>query len=249
MTNFQAQRSPSRLSWLTPERALLFVPVLTSVGVAIILLVVALVPIWRFMRERQVVVEDLSLKSLALPQLERDLLEQQTLELQLEDQGTRLINMLAGTKDLDTFLAGLNLLAVTHQVSVASTQPGDIEVWIPPVEPDDGMEADFGASSSAEDVSSSSSGDALLQEGLEKRSASITVEGGFDQVLAFLRDLESLEVFVIASDLAMEALRASGQDARDDAAIKTKLELQLSAYGRAVEPVDDNSEVTEEMIP
>ena len=248
MTNFQAQRSPSRLSWLTPERALLFVPVLTSVGVAITLLVVAVVPMWRFVRERQVVVEDLSLKSLALPQLERDLLEQQTLELQLEEQGTRLIKMLAGTKDLDTFLAGLNLLALTHQVSVASTQPGDIEVWIPPVEPDDGMEADFGASSSAEDVSSSS-GDALLQEGLEKRSASITVEGGFDQVLAFLRDLESLEVFVIASDLAMEALRASGQDARDDAAIKTKLELQLSAYGRAVEPVDDNSEVTEEMMP
>ena len=52
------------------------------------------------------------------------------------------------------------------------------------------MEADSGASSSAEDVSSSS-GDALLQEGLEKRSASITVEGGFNQVLAFLRDLES----------------------------------------------------------
>ena len=47
----------------------------------------------------------------------------------------------------------------------------------------------------------------------------------------------------------MEALRVSGQDARDDAAIKTKLELQLSAYGRAVEPVDDNSEVTEEMMP
>ena len=247
MTNFQAQRSPSRLSWLTPERALLFVPVLTSVGVAIALLVVAVVPIWRFVRERQVVVEDLSLKSLALPQLERDLLEQQTLELQLEDQGTRLINMLAGTKDLDTFLAGLNLLALTHQVSVASTQPGDIEVWIPPVEPEDGMEADFGASSSAEDVSSS--GDALLQEGLEKRSASITVEGAFDQVLGFLRDLENLEVFVIASDLAMEALRASGQDASDDVAIKTKLELQLSAYGRAVEPVGDNTEVTEEMMP
>ena len=155
----------SRLSWLTPERALLFVPVLTSVGVAIALLVVAVVPIWRFVRERQVVVEDLSLKSLALPQLERDLLEQQNLQLQLEDQGTRLIKMLAGTKDLDTFLAGLNLLAVTHQVSVASTQPGEIEVWIPPVESEDGMEADFGASSSAEDVSSS--GDALLQEGLE----------------------------------------------------------------------------------
>ena len=54
---------------------------------------------------------------------------------------------------------------------------------------------------------------------------------------------------MIASDLAMEAIRASGQDASDDAAIKTKLELQLSAYGRAVEPVGDNTDVTEEMMP
>ncbi len=247
MTNFEAQRSPSRLRWLTPERALLFVPVLTSVGVAVALLGLAAVPIWRVVRERQVVVEDLSLKSLALPQLERDLIEQQTRQLQLEAQETRLITMLAGTKDLDTFLAGLNLLSVTHRVSVASTQPGEIEVWIPPVEPEDGMEADFGSSSSASPVPPT--GDALLQEGLEKRSALITVEGGFDQVLGFLRDLESLEVFVIASDLAMEAIRASGQDSSNEAATKTKLELQLSAYGHAVEPVRDNTEATDESMP
>ena len=87
MTNFQAQRSPSRLRWLTPERALLFVPVLTSVGVAVVLFVAAVVPVWRFVRERQVVVDDLSLKSLALPQLERDLLEQQTCNCSLKTKG------------------------------------------------------------------------------------------------------------------------------------------------------------------
>ena len=150
--------------------------------------------------------------------------------------------MLAGTKDLDTFLASLNLLAVRHQVSVASTQPGDVEVWIPPAEPEDGMDADL-------EPSENGSGDPLLQEGLEKRSASITVEGAFDQVLGFLQGLESLEVFVIPSDLAMEAVRTAGQESSETESIITKLELQLSAYGRAVQPVNGDTDVTNEVQP
>ena len=235
MTNFQGKQSTSRLRWLTPERALLFIPVMSSLAVAMALFGIAAVPIWSVVRERQGVVEALSIKSLELPQLEQDLLEQQTLQLQLAAQENRLIKMLAGTKDLDTFLAGLNFLAVRHQVSVASTQPGEIEVWIPPIEPDE------------DDLSAS--GDPLLQEGLEKRSASITVEGAFDQVLGFLQDLESLEVFVIPSDLAMEAIRGAGQDSGDTETITTKLELQLSAYGRAVQLVNGDTDVSDEVQP
>ena len=231
MTNFQGKQSTSRLRWLTPERALLFIPVLSCVAVAVALFGLAAVPIWHLVLQRQVVVEALSVKSLALPQLERDLLEQQTLRSQLVDQENRLIKMLAGTKDLDTFLAGLNLLSVKHQVSVASTQPGEIEAWTPPNENED----------------SSASVDPLLQEGLEKRSALITVEGAFDRVLRFLQDLESLEVFVIPSDLAMEAVRGAAQDFGDTDAIITKLQLKLSAYGRAVPPVKGATNVTLEV--
>ena len=242
MTNFQSKQSASRLRWLTPERALLFIPVLSCVAVAVALFGFAAVPIWHVVRERQGVVEALSVKSLELPQLEQDLLEQQNLQVKLAAQENRLIKMLAGTKDLDTFLAGLNLLAVRHQVSVASTQPGGIEVWIPPAESEDGMDADS-------ELSEDGSGDPLLQEGLEKRSASITVEGAFDQVLGFLQDLESLEVFVIPSDLAMEAIRSAGQDSSETESTITKLELQLSAYGRAVQLANGDTDVTNEVQP
>ena len=240
MTNFQGQSSSARLHWLTPERALLFIPVLSCVAVAVALFGLAAVPILSVVRERQGVVESLSFKSLALPQLEQDFLEQQTLQFHLSGQENRLIKMLAGTKDLDTFLAGLNLLSVRHRVSIASTQPGAIEVWIPPVESEDGIEADL-------KLSEDGSGDPLLQEGLEKRSVSITVEGAFDQVLGFLQDLESLEVFVIPSDLAMEAIRSAGKDSGEVESIITKLELQLSAYGRAVRPVAGDIDVTNEV--
>ena len=237
MTNFQGQASPSRLHWLTPERALFFIPVLTSVGVAVALICLAALPMFRMVRERQVVVKDLTNKGLELPQLERDLQQQQALNSQLEDQEIRLFKMLAGTKDLGTFLAGLNSLAVKHQVTVATTEPGAIESWVPPLEDED-----------VEDGDLSDSNDDLLLEGLEKRSALIVVQGGFRDVQGFLQDLESLEVFVIASDLAMEAIRPLSDETGKEALVQTKLELQLSAYGRAVAPISNDIDVISEVL-
>ena len=242
MTNFQGQASPSRLQWLTPERALFFIPVLTSVGVAVALLYLAVLPMFRMVRERQVVVKDLTNKGLELPQLERDLQQQQALNSQLEDQEIRLFKMLAGTKDLGTFLAGLNSLAVKHQVTVATTEPGAIENWVPPLEDEDIADGDLDP-----DGDFSDSNDDLLLEGLEKRSALIEVQGIFRDVQGFLQDLESLEVFVIASDLAMEAIRSLSDETTKEALVQTRLELQLSAYGRAVASISNKIDVISEV--
>ena len=237
MTNFQGQASPNRLHWLTPERALFFIPVLTSVGAAAALLYLAALPTFRMVRDRQVIVKDLTNKGLELPQLERDLQQQQALNSQLKAQEIRLFKMLAGTNDLSTFLAGLNSLSLKHQVTVATTEPGAIESWVPPLEDED-----------VEDGDLSDSNDDLLLEGLEKRSALIVVQGGFLDVQGFLQDLESLEVFVIASDLAMEAIRPLSDETGKEALAQTKLELQLSAYGRAVAPISNDIDVISEVL-
>ena len=228
MTNFQQKRSSSRLHWLTPERALFFVPVLTSFAVAMVLLALAAVPLWRFVRARQVLVEDLSIKAFELPQLEIDLLRQQSLKSQLEDQEDRLFKMLAGTKDLNTFLTGLNLLASRHHVSVTSTEPGEVETWSPPLDPKDDASVLVDP----------------LQEGLEKRSALISCKA-FRNIQGFIQDLERLEVFVISSDLTMAAIRLSGKEEL----IQTKLELQLSAYGRVAELSASDAVVNDVVLP
>ena len=57
MTNFQGQRSSSPLSWLTPERALLLLPLLINFGFAVVILLLLVAPMWRLTRERQEVVE------------------------------------------------------------------------------------------------------------------------------------------------------------------------------------------------
>ena len=228
MTNFQSQRSSLPLQWLTPERTLFLFPLLVNVGFAAAILLLLVAPMWQLTRERKEVVEGLLLKSRELPQLKKDLRNQQQSLLQLQEQESRLLSLLAGTKELDTFLSQLNDLAVLHQVTVTSTEPGEIQTWSPPLEEQDVVEEDLQEQSSEMSITS----DPLLQEGLMKRSASIAVKGPFTQVMAFLQDLESLEVFVITSDLEIQAVRASEQGDTDGQKPETELALELSAYGR-----------------
>ena len=74
------------------------------------------------------------------------------------------------------------------------------------------------------------------------------VQGGFLDVQGFLQDLESLEVFVIASDLTMEAIRSMSDETAKEALVQIKLELQLSAYGRAVAPINNDIDVISEVL-
>ena len=210
MTNFQAEINRSNSAWLTPERAVVVVPILAGVALAATLASAVITPQIVQLRERRAVVDVLEQKSAALPGLEQALAQRRLEQAEVMAQQQRLLALIAGTAELETFLAQLNDLANKHQVVVRSTDPGAIERAPAPV--------------AATDVPAA--GDPLLMQGLEKRSARIQVEGLFVQVLEFLRSLENLQVFVITDDLSVVADRAS-----KDEAIKVRLGLTLVAYG------------------
>ena len=133
-------------------------------------------------------------------------------------QQRRLLALIAGTAELETFLAQLNDLAYQNKVVVSSTEPGVVEsAPVPVAEKSDPVAGN----------KKSGGGDPLLMQGFEKRSARIAVEGPFVQVLAFLRSLEKLEVFVVTDDLSVVAARSSSEDE----ATRVKLGLKLMAYG------------------
>ena len=72
--------------------------------------------------------------------------------------------------------------------------------------------------------------DPLLNRGLEKRSAALTVTGPFQQVLAFLQSLEYLEVFVVISEMNVREQNRQTEDGVDQPEVV--MDLTLSAYGR-----------------
>ena len=79
---------------------------------------------------------------------------------------------------------------------------------------------------------SAPAGDALLNKGLEKRSAGLTVQGGFLPVYEFLRALEKLQVFVIVSEMDIQSEAQSRTENNEVAAPKIRMSLELTAYGR-----------------
>jgi len=215
VTNFQAEINRSNSAWLTPERAVVVVPILAGLAIGATLASAVIAPQIVQLRERREVVDVLAQKSDALPGLEQALAQRRLEQAEVMAQQQRLLALIAGTAELETFLAQLNDLADKHQVVVSSTEPGAVEQAPVPVATTDAVAAE-----------GPTVGDPLLMQGLEKRSARIQVEGPFVQVLDFLRSLEKLEVFVITDDLSVVAAPSS-----KDEAMKVRLGLTLLAYG------------------
>ena len=222
MTNFQAETNRPTAAWLTPERAVVVVPILAGLALAATLASAVITPQVVQLRERRSVVDVLEQKSEALPGLVQSLAQRRLDQAEVMAQQQRLLALIAGTGELETFLAQLNDLADKHQVVVTSTEPGAVERAPVPVAPSDTPPVD-----GTEDLAV---GDPLLMQGLQKRSARMQIDGPFVQVLAFLRSLENLEVFVVTDDMSVQSAPAS-----EDEAMQVRLGITLLAYG-AVNP-------------
>jgi len=224
VTNFQTGGERSSMAWLTPERAVLAVPILAGVGLAVVLVSLVITPLTVHLRNKQETVNILQGKSDALPQLIQSLAQRSQDQSYVIAQKQRLLDLIAGTTELETFLAELNDLALQHRVTLSSTAPGEVELP-PPQVVDDATGAP-----PAEGVDAPASSDPLLIQGLEKRTATLNVEGSFVQVLAFLQSLEQLEVFVITNDLALVSARGASENE-----MLVRLSLKLIAYGLITE--------------
>ena len=221
MTNFQLKTNRPTSAWLTPERAVVVMPILAGLALAAALATAVITPQMVQLRERRSRVDVMEQKRKALPGLVQTLAQRRLEQAEVMAQQQRLLALITGTAELETLLAQLNDLAEKYHVVVTSTKPGMVERAPMPVASSD---APVSGNKALEP------GDPLLMQGLEKRSAQIQVKGAFVQVLAFLRSLEKLEVFVITDDLSLAAVPASEQEA-----MLVRLGLTLMAYG-AVKP-------------
>ena len=231
MTNFQTKVVKRQLSWLTPENAVLVLPIVGGAVLAGIIAIGAVTPVLVNLRDQKSKLDALLSQQIELPALGqrlRDLSKQQALRRR---QQALLLTLLSGTNELTTFLSELDQLALTAGVAIQKTEPGAIERYISPVD----INADGAPPpSSGNGVAATDQAlDPLLSPGLEKRSAKITVLGSYTAVLSFLQALEQLQVFVIVSDLQINA-ESSGSQVSEKAFL-TRMSIVLTAYGQSPE--------------
>ncbi len=231
MTNFQvAARSKPR--FITPERAVLLLPIIAGAMVGFVVLLFGLIPLLVKVQEKQDVLQEMERMKSELPLLRQQLAALSKKKAKSMAQQERLLSLVAGTTQLHTFLAQLNQFAVEQGVSILKVEPQAIERPAPkPASPP----ADTAAADST--APPLPPGDPLLVKTLEKRSALLTVQGPFKRIVAFLQQMEQLQMIVIASDLELR-LRSTNQRSSENSAdsepvTQTTLKLKLSAYGRS----------------
>jgi len=234
MTNFQAVDA-SRQRLITPERAVLVLPVLAGVIGAGLLLLFGLSPLLVLVQQRKGVVEEMQTKQNDLPLLKLRLVRLLEKQRAAQAQQERLFQLVAGTAALSTWLTQVNRFATQQGLAIVSVEPQPIERYRPPAPP---PPADGSAPQPDAKTPPPPPVDPLLAANIEKHSALFIVQGPFPRLVRFLQLLEQLQVIVLASDVELEAVTpattsSSSTDPLAAPAIpQAKLKLRLSAYGR-----------------
>ena len=208
MTNFQPEQKATGLALVTPERALLLLPVLAGVVVAAVIAGLALVPLAGKLKELDKLEKARIIKLNALAKkvsTQGSLFQQQA---RSKAQKMKLLQLVAGDRAGERSLATL-----LSQLSVEAAKAG---VNLESYEPQTSTAAPVAATPAA-------SGDPLLGEGVKKEQKLMVVKGSYQGLLMFLRQLEWVTPLLVISDLSLEA----GQEKAE-----TTLKFTLTAYSR-----------------
>ena len=229
MTNFQAQPTTKSLRWLTPERAVLVLPIAAGLLLSLALGSFVITPLSLRLQAKHQKLEALRQLRDELPLLEARLLAVNRDLSERREQQDQLLQLVAGVSELDTLLAELNDLAEQRGVIITRAEPGDIQSYQPPPQPANGQDDVPPPAAGGEGAAPT---DPLLRNGLERRSAQLGVSGSFSALVDFMRALESLQVFVEISDLSLTQVNTGQKDSSHDSAGDLDLNLLLTAYGR-----------------
>lgn len=207
MTNFQPEQKATGLALVTPERALLLLPVLAGVVLAALIAGLALVPLAGKLQELDKLEKERITKRDALAEVVRAqgrLFQQQA---RSKGQKMKLLQLVAGDRSLATLLSQLSVEAAKAGVNLESYEP----------------QTSTAAPVVASPGAPAASGDPLLEEGVKKDQQLMVVKGSYQGLLMFLRQLEWVTPLLVISDLSLEA----GQEQAE-----TKLKFTLATYSR-----------------
>jgi type IV pilus assembly protein PilO len=235
MTNFQGG-TPARV---TREQILLWTPVALGGVVALAAAVLMLLPAVQQLSRKQQELTDLKEQEARVPLLRQQLTQQQETLEEAQQREKQILQLIAGSGDISTFMAQLSREArssgvqldsyepVTAPAAPATTPPAG---QTPPAAPNPPQPA--AAAGAAAAVAAAV--DPLVAPGLQKTSVLITAKGSGPQLQDFLRRLERLSLLVAQSDLSLKTEVAQATEG-GKAAVSglTTLKLTLSIYSKA----------------
>ncbi len=225
MTNLQQGVTPR--SGALRNGLLIGLPIAGGLVLAGIVLLGGVFQPWSQLRRDQLQIDELRGMEQRLPLLRAQRLRQIEEVDTLEKQQASLLQLIAGSGELRTFLAQLNREAASSGVRLDVFEPTTADVNQQP-------SADKGDQNPPPP-------DPLEAPGLGKTTVLLSVRGAYPNLLVFLRRLERLSLLVAQSDLNLELEELTQESPRQGSAAspgpsripRVVLKLNLSLYGKA----------------
>ena len=230
MTNLSPDL-PRWQRWLSRERLLMGAPVLGAVVAVLLLAGIDGWPRYGRLQEQQQRLEELRQKQALLPGLRRQLVRAQARADEVTQQQAVLVNLIAGRERIQTFLAQISREAAISGVVIELYEPA-----LPTPPP-----AKNSRNRSRSNKGKDSEKDPLSNLGYSKTSVLLQAKGSYQGLLTFLRRMESLQLLVQPSDLALKALesKATKENALASSTPLTQLKLRLSFFDPVKEKQKD----------
>ena len=207
---------------LERNQVLLGAPALLGVLIAAAFGGLVVLPGWQQLQADEQELSRLEEQRDSLPMLRRQL----DSLLRQQEQVDQILDLIAGSGELKTFLAQLSEQAAQTGVLLDGYEP--VEAVAPSTQRE--------SKNKNKNKAMATPPDPLLAPGMRKTSVLLTARGSGPQLLDFLRRLESLSLLVVQSDLSLK----SGKTSKDKDGLErvepTELRLSLGLYARDHSP-------------
>ena len=214
----------TRKKFITPEKAASFIPIFISAGISVIIIIFFVIP--KYIKSTKV---NLELNGLIRKKNDLDNLKSQYKIInqkfeKLNQEKTKIIELVTGTKNLDTLLDKLGEIASRNGIEYVSIVPVKLINYIENTTKKDTTKT------KKIDLEIT---DPLLVEGSKKYLIDLTFKAEFINLLAFLRELEFQESLILINDINLKLLSQSRNNSEiNNPSEKIEVKISTTFYGK-----------------
>ena len=219
-----------RKNIVTPEKAASFIPVFVSVGISILIITFFVIP--KYITSTRV---NLELNGLIKKKNDLDNLRAQYEKInqnyeKLNQEKTKIIKLVTGNTNLDTLLDKLGKIANDNNIEFVSIVPDKLINY---VENSKINNRDQNINNDQTANNDQNISDPLLVEGSKKYIIDLTIKAEFNNLLAFLRELEFQESIILINNINLKLLsQDSNNNEINNPTDMIEAKLSTTFYGK-----------------
>ncbi len=205
--------------FITPEKASIVLPTILSSFIALILLSAFSIPKYVASNKVNNELKEFKRKVNELPNLKIQSEEISEKLEKLNEKKLKIIRLISGTSNLETFLSRLGSIGEKNNIIFNSITPISSTKFVETANTEIQNELDINS-------------DQLLVKGVKKYIIDLNLNSNYTNLLSFLRELELQENIILFKDINLELLEVNEEKNSKDRSKDLNTTLKVIVYGK-----------------